>query len=635
MSVSTPGELDTLVEQATSESIPNGDLDLPIALEISDVLRSRRVSPKDSMRCIKKRILNTANNPNTQLSSWKLTNICVKNGGTPFIKEVCSREFMDTMEHVILKEDNNDELSELVKTILYELYVAFKNDSQLNYVARVYDKLVSRGIKFPKKLTISNSPTAMFDSKTPADWIDSDACMVCSKKFTLLNRKHHCRSCGGVFCQEHSSNNIPLPDLGIYEPVRVCDNCFEDYDLKKHDNSKQSRKHRHNKKKKDKDNSTLEDEEELIRRAIELSLRESRNSTSGEPIVPIVESRPVEQYHEPGKEEELEDEEDLDLKAAIEASLREAEEAKKRSERQQTYQQQQPPQLSHQPQPQPQPQPLQSIDLTNEEEDSIYMFASLVEKMKSRPINEILEDSKLQNLAQRVFASKARLNYALNDKAQKYNTLIEMNGKISEVMNIYDRLLEQQLQSISLSQQYTLPQVPSDPYNYSANHMTNQQQSYQIPPIQQPSYQYKPQKEVAYQQPEHVDPSPTTNIDHLKTISIVPQVEQKSQPQVELAPSDPPYPKEEAEEEEESQIKPGRKSSTQESHERPYPLETEAEENSINEQPQGITRYDFPTVPARKVVEPELATPIATSSSETPIKEERPPTPQEELLIEL
>ncbi|CAI4746170.1 CDG_1a_G0046980.mRNA.1.CDS.1 [Saccharomyces cerevisiae] len=622
MSVSTPSELDALIEQATSESIPNGDLDLPIALEISDVLRSRRVNPKDSMRCIKKRILNTADNPNTQLSSWKLTNICVKNGGTPFIKEICSREFMDTMEHVILREDSNEELSELVKTILYELYVAFKNDSQLNYVAKVYDKLISRGIKFPEKLTLSNSPTAMFDSKTPADWIDSDACMICSKKFSLLNRKHHCRSCGGVFCQEHSSNSIPLPDLGIYEPVRVCDSCFEDYDLKRHDDSKKSKKHRH-KRKKDRDYSTPEDEEELIRKAIELSLKESRNSASSEPIVPVVESK------NEVKRQEIEEEEDPDLKAAIQESLREAEEAKLRSERQKASRQMQPQQ------PSPQPQPIHSVDLSDEEKDSIYMFASLVEKMKSRPLNEILEDSKLQNLAQRVFASKARLNYALNDKAQKYNTLIEMNGKISEIMNIYDRLLEQQLQSINLSQQYTLPQIPSDPYNYLTENVQKPAESYQTPPLQQlSSHQYKPQQDVSRQQSVKANSSPTTNIDHLKTIDVTPHAQQKPQSHVELAPSEPPYPKEEAEDEGTQAVQ-DEESSTQESRERPYPVETENGETSINKRPQGITRYDFPTVPARKFVQPESTVPLPASSSEIPIKEERPPSPQEELLIEL
>nr|1Q0V_A Chain A, hydrophilic protein; has cysteine rich putative zinc finger essential for function; Vps27p [Saccharomyces cerevisiae] len=78
----------------------------------------------------------------------------------------------------------------------------------------------------------------------------------------------------------------------------------------------------------DRDYSTPEDEEELIRKAIELSLKESRNSASSEPIVPVVESK------NEVKRQEIEEEEDPDLKAAIQESLREAEEAKLRSERQ-------------------------------------------------------------------------------------------------------------------------------------------------------------------------------------------------------------------------------------------------------------------------------------------------------------
>lgn len=233
MSVSTTAELDLLIQKATSESIPNGELDLPSAMEISDVVRSRRVPPKECMRCLKKRIMGTTSNPNTQLSTWKLTDICVKNGGIPFIKEICSREFMDTMEQTILKNRHNVDLEELVTRLFCELYVAFKNDSQLNYVSRVYEKLVARGIEFPQSVIDSGSSMAMFDSRTPADWVDSDACMICSKRFSLINRRHHCRSCGGIFCQDHSSHRIVLSDLGIYDPVRVCDNCYEDYDLKK------------------------------------------------------------------------------------------------------------------------------------------------------------------------------------------------------------------------------------------------------------------------------------------------------------------------------------------------------------------------------------------------------------------
>lgn len=38
-----------------------------------------------------------------------------------------------------------------------------------------------------------------------ADWIeDNEApnCMLCHKDFTIFNRRHHCRRCGRIFCDE-------------------------------------------------------------------------------------------------------------------------------------------------------------------------------------------------------------------------------------------------------------------------------------------------------------------------------------------------------------------------------------------------------------------------------------------------
>lgn len=60
-------------------------------------------------------------------------------------------------------------------------------------------------------------------------WLDDNEathCMRCGTKFTLRVRKHHCRSCGGIFCAKCSSNRLPLLHLGFIEPVRVCDGCF-------------------------------------------------------------------------------------------------------------------------------------------------------------------------------------------------------------------------------------------------------------------------------------------------------------------------------------------------------------------------------------------------------------------------
>ncbi|KAI9487506.1 MAG: hypothetical protein EXX96DRAFT_82081 [Benjaminiella poitrasii] len=51
----------------------------------------------------------------------------------------------------------------------------------------------------------------------------------CTVEFGLFNRRHHCRSCGRIFCQAHSSNVLPLfisngEERGEWS--RVCDICF-------------------------------------------------------------------------------------------------------------------------------------------------------------------------------------------------------------------------------------------------------------------------------------------------------------------------------------------------------------------------------------------------------------------------
>ncbi|XP_077504434.1 RUN and FYVE domain-containing protein 2 isoform X4 [Amblyomma americanum] len=52
---------------------------------------------------------------------------------------------------------------------------------------------------------------------------DASCCRQCSKPFSVARRKHHCRSCGEIFCNACSDNTMPLPSSA--KPVRVCDAC--------------------------------------------------------------------------------------------------------------------------------------------------------------------------------------------------------------------------------------------------------------------------------------------------------------------------------------------------------------------------------------------------------------------------
>lgn len=177
-------------------------------------------------------------------------------------------------------------------------------------------------------MAVANS--AMIDTQTAPEWIDSDVCLRCRTPFTFTNRKHHCRNCGQVFDQACSSKSMPLPHYGITQDVRVCDGCYNKMTKKataaaniKKDQQQQHRKHHHSHRTAAQD---LEDAE--LQRAIELSLEASRSPTGGyAPLQPEPErwrasEPPIVDHRTRPVQEDPDD--DPDLKAAIEASLREA-----------------------------------------------------------------------------------------------------------------------------------------------------------------------------------------------------------------------------------------------------------------------------------------------------------------------
>lgn len=56
---------------------------------------------------------------------------------------------------------------------------------------------------------------------------ETSHCKICNSEFDLINRKHHCRHCGFIFCQNCSSRKAMLPmEFGYRDPERVCDNCW-------------------------------------------------------------------------------------------------------------------------------------------------------------------------------------------------------------------------------------------------------------------------------------------------------------------------------------------------------------------------------------------------------------------------
>ncbi|XP_037652726.1 zinc finger FYVE domain-containing protein 26 isoform X1 [Sebastes umbrosus] len=62
------------------------------------------------------------------------------------------------------------------------------------------------------------------------DWVPDTKqhmCMVCQReRFTMFNRRHHCRRCGRLVCHACSEHKMPVDGRPGDEEVRVCDQCY-------------------------------------------------------------------------------------------------------------------------------------------------------------------------------------------------------------------------------------------------------------------------------------------------------------------------------------------------------------------------------------------------------------------------
>ena len=55
----------------------------------------------------------------------------------------------------------------------------------------------------------------------------AESCLGCGVKFTIYERRHHCRACGKLFCSSCSQYQANIPKLKIHHNVRVCKPCHD------------------------------------------------------------------------------------------------------------------------------------------------------------------------------------------------------------------------------------------------------------------------------------------------------------------------------------------------------------------------------------------------------------------------
>ncbi|KAF8839909.1 ubiquitin binding protein [Paxillus ammoniavirescens] len=467
-------QIDEAVDKATSELIPSGSEDVALSLEICDQIRSKSAPAKDSMRALKRRL--NHKNPNVQILALGLTDTCVKNGGDHFLSEIASREFIDNLVSILKIPGLNHTVKSDILKYIQSWSLAFEGKPSLSYVGQTYKTLKSEGYDFPPKdLAFVNS--AMVDTSTAPEWIDSDVCLRCRSAFTFTNRKHHCRNCGQVFDQQCSSKSIPLPHFGITQAVRVCDGCHSKISRKA---ERSDKGHRHSASMySPRHGSARELFDAELQRAIQLSLQEvgaSSASTKRPGYVPYQPhpSEPpiVDQSTHPDRARmrrrsapsasAIDDEDDPDLRAAIEASLREANLPKPSAPMEMSstedtpsyspsygtttvaYPSSYPPTVAPTPFAPSVPK-LPNYDLEPLESDAILTFSQTVEQVHAQGGGDMSRYPAVGELFDKANGLRPKLAMSLDDAGRKEQLLSEMHEKLSQAVKLYDKLLTDQI----------------------------------------------------------------------------------------------------------------------------------------------------------------------------------------------
>lgn len=212
------------LDKATSNLLLEPDLDC--MLQLCDMIRGGDVKVRDAANHIKNKVIEEKN-PNQKLLAVSVLDTVMKNCGSNFHAEIITETFLEKLKDLL---KNNR--TEVLKTKLLEMIqcwgLAFR-DTKLKTAYNFYNILKAEGYSFPAEKSVQD----MFKSESAPVWREGDECMSCKVEFGVVTRKHHCRACGGIFCNKCTSKQAIIPKFGIEKEVRVCDSCYVQLTTKK------------------------------------------------------------------------------------------------------------------------------------------------------------------------------------------------------------------------------------------------------------------------------------------------------------------------------------------------------------------------------------------------------------------
>lgn len=214
----TKSQFEKVFDKATSNLLLEPDLDS--MLQMCDMIRGGDVKPRDACSLIKTRVIEEKN-PHVQLFCITVLDIVMKNCGEPVHKEIITESFLESLKGLVQSTSSEDIKAQLLDMI-QAWGVGFKENSSFKIAPNLYNIMKVEGYKFPAVTDMTDT----FKSEKAPTWSEGDECSNCQSEFSLLQRKHHCRACGGIFCNKCSNKQAIIPQFGIEKEVRVCDKCY-------------------------------------------------------------------------------------------------------------------------------------------------------------------------------------------------------------------------------------------------------------------------------------------------------------------------------------------------------------------------------------------------------------------------
>jgi len=113
-----------------------------------------------------------------------------------------------------------------LKSVELELDATRKKLSQTESRLHITEEELARYVQEVEDLVLLNQNRRQSTSNKVNSWAnDADTleCFKCKQRFSITVRKHHCRTCGKIFCNDCSDQKVNVS--WSPKPVRVCDSC--------------------------------------------------------------------------------------------------------------------------------------------------------------------------------------------------------------------------------------------------------------------------------------------------------------------------------------------------------------------------------------------------------------------------